>query len=236
MGWLLSIEVKHIDPYQVLQIPRAASAADIKAAYRQLVKQHHPDAGGDPKRIVAINVAYEILGDPAARKAYDGTVAPGVPFDRDATTPPRSRQHAWRTGGAGVAQQEQLLLWLRLVFDPVCRQMGKVINPFHSQLRALAANPYDDQLMEAFCCYIKASQRRLDVMDVAYRSCSAPRLAKGMSIGLFQCFNQLREAIDQLDLYTKGYVDDCLRDGQEMLRQAKRMRMNLQQERRQIGL
>ena len=33
------------DPYQVLGVSSNASSAEIKAAYRQLVKRHHPDAG-----------------------------------------------------------------------------------------------------------------------------------------------------------------------------------------------
>ena len=51
------------DPYRVLGLTAAASGAEIKAAYRALVKQHHPDAGGDQERIIALNAAWELLRD-----------------------------------------------------------------------------------------------------------------------------------------------------------------------------
>lgn len=45
-----------------LQIATAApSAFEIKQQYRKLVKHHHPDAGGDPKRFIEIRQAYEAL-------------------------------------------------------------------------------------------------------------------------------------------------------------------------------
>jgi len=57
------------DPYRVLGLTAAASGAEIKAAYRALVKQHHPDAGGDEERIIALNAAWELLRDGERRRA-----------------------------------------------------------------------------------------------------------------------------------------------------------------------
>jgi DnaJ-class molecular chaperone len=63
------------DPYEVLGVPRGASAAAIKSAYRKLAKKHHPDSNkNDPKaagRFSEINSANEILGDEAKRKQFD---------------------------------------------------------------------------------------------------------------------------------------------------------------------
>ena len=63
------------DPYEVLGVPRGASAAAIKSAYRKLAKKHHPDANkNDPKaaaRFSELNSANEIIGDEEKRKAFD---------------------------------------------------------------------------------------------------------------------------------------------------------------------
>ena len=56
------------DPYAVLGVSPGATAEEIKAAYRSLVKRHHPDAGGDAQRILALNAAWEVLGDGERRR------------------------------------------------------------------------------------------------------------------------------------------------------------------------
>jgi molecular chaperone DnaJ len=63
------------DYYAVLGVPKNASQAEIKKAYRKLAQQHHPDANaGDPKaeeRFKEISAAYDVLGDDDKRTAYD---------------------------------------------------------------------------------------------------------------------------------------------------------------------
>ena len=49
------------DPYQILKVNPNSKLEDIKKAYRDLVKIHHPDKGGDAKVILEINAAWEIL-------------------------------------------------------------------------------------------------------------------------------------------------------------------------------
>jgi DnaJ-class molecular chaperone len=63
------------DYYAVLGVPRAASAADIKKAFRKLAREHHPDKKPGDKfaeqRFKDINEANEVLSDPDKRAKYD---------------------------------------------------------------------------------------------------------------------------------------------------------------------
>lgn len=59
------------DYYSILGIDRSASPEDIKQAYRKLASKYHPDRGGDTKKFQDIQAAYDTLGDPAKKAAYD---------------------------------------------------------------------------------------------------------------------------------------------------------------------
>lgn len=59
------------DFYDVLGVAKTATQAEIKKAYRSLVKTHHPDKGGDETAFKEIAEAYEVLSDEKKRKDYD---------------------------------------------------------------------------------------------------------------------------------------------------------------------
>lgn len=62
------------DYYAVLQVSPEAGQEEVEAAYRRLASEYHPDTAGEPgagERMAELNEAFEVLGDPAKRAAYD---------------------------------------------------------------------------------------------------------------------------------------------------------------------
>src|SRR4051812_39280852 len=61
--------------YEILGLNRGAADPEIKAAFRRLAKECHPDSnngdGGAEQRFKELNEAYEALKDPQRRAAYD---------------------------------------------------------------------------------------------------------------------------------------------------------------------
>lgn len=75
--------------YVVLGASKDASQVEIERLYKRLAKRHHPDRGGSAEKMKAVNEAYRVLGNEAARRAYD-TQRPRHPQSFDADVPPFS--------------------------------------------------------------------------------------------------------------------------------------------------
>jgi molecular chaperone DnaJ len=60
--------------YKTLGVDKNATKDDIKKAYRELAKKHHPDKGGDEEKFKEITTAYDTLIDDKKRQQYDNPI------------------------------------------------------------------------------------------------------------------------------------------------------------------
>ena len=217
--------------YDTLHIHPGASQAEIKQAYRRLAKLFHPDSNRekvDREQIIQINAAYEVLGDAQSRQDYDQQLRGGKASRRYRSQADLRRERQQRTAAAqnqyrasrqtGRDADEQLEQWLQQVYQPVNRLLGRILFSLEQQIEMLAADPFDDELLEEFQAYLEDCRHWLRQAQLAFRSMPNPPNLAGAAAHLYYCLNQVGDGLDELDFFPLNYDEHYLHVGQEMFR------------------
>jgi curved DNA-binding protein CbpA len=149
------------DYYHLLELSRGALLGDIKAAYRRLAAQVHPDklASMGPEaqaaataRMIELNEAIAVLSDPVRRAEYDKTLRRNL-VPRTAPASPRP----------GTPQREEAAV------APESQAIAEVLSPLRSKLADLPLN-WSELSLADWEWAMEASNARRSVL-VAYRHC-----------------------------------------------------------------
>lgn len=218
--------------YKVLGLKENATQNEIKSSYRRLVKQHHPDAGGEKDRFLAIQDAWETLNDPFKKEQYDKNL-----FSLQQSS--NFRDQNWEDNintkkYSSKVKDNEVKNWIKNIYSPINRFISQIIKPLSQEIKELSADPYDEELMDNFCKYIALSQKKIEKVDKLYKSISVPRSISSLGLDLYHCFSQVKDALSELDKYTQGYVDDYLFDGKEMMKEAKRIQSKMAYDKKSI--
>ena len=205
------------DPYQILKVHPNAKLEEIKKAYRNLVKIHHPDKGGDSTVMLEVNSAWEIL----KKKHKDFNV-------NTVNNSPAYNQHEYKREANNYSESEEIKKWFQNIYLPIDKLLGQIINPLGSKIRDLSADPYDQILMDSFCLYLEKSKNKITKINKIYTSFASPTIIRDFSLDLYHCLSHVEDGINELERYTMGYVDNYLYDGKAMIALAKKKRKLLQ--------
>lgn len=102
-------------PYDILGVPASASQDELRRAYRLKLRETHPDTGGAAAHFHAVQHAWELVGTPEARAAYDRGGARVIDGERTTWAPaappkrPDSRPQARAYGHPGGWYRERYL-------------------------------------------------------------------------------------------------------------------------------
>ncbi|MBW4461717.1 MAG: DnaJ domain-containing protein [Nodosilinea sp. WJT8-NPBG4] len=219
--------------YQTLDVHESATQAEIKRAYRRLAKQYHPDSKSDQAshdRIARINIAYEVIGDPLRRTIYDqqrqGFVA-ADPVESAANRTKRTAdmQAVYRYAREATQSSEAREdAWLKLVYGPVDRLLGKIMSPLKTEIRKLSADPFDDELMEGFMVYLEQGRTWLEQAQSKFNSMANPASMAGVAADIYHCLGLLEDGLDELDRFTMSYEESYIHTGTELFRRVKQLR------------
>ncbi len=222
--------------YQLLEVPSNATSAEIKQSFRRLAKIYHPDRHTNStqqtqflKKFQIISAAYEVLSDDHQRRVYDQTLRYGPASSQSGSQARADRTEAAQQQYRKARQQdpkreETLEEWLKRVYTPINKILSTIIKPIRTQIKALSADPFDDDLMDDFNTYIEESQDALEKAQTLLKKMPNPPIAAAVSANLYYCVSQLGDALNELEMFTQNYNETYLHDGIEMFRIAEGLR------------
>ncbi|MCS6959768.1 MAG: DnaJ domain-containing protein [Pseudanabaenaceae cyanobacterium SKYGB_i_bin29] len=211
--------------YTILQVHHTAPQNEIKRAYRQLVKQYHPDLNhglDNHEKIAQINVAYETLSNPKSRASYDISI--GVSSQNNTNVSQRGLKTRGKT------EDERVQEWITKVYEPICQFLGKTLPQLQDQIDALADDPFDDQLMSVFLDYLATCRSGYSQAQRLFRQFPNPSCKAAVAEYLFHCLNQLGDGIEELYYFTNNLDDRHLHTGIELWRIAEEMYQSAKEE------
>ena len=221
-----------INLYDELGLKKNATQDEIKSAYRRLVKQHHPDAGGEKERFLSIQDAWETLNDPFKKEQYDKKLFSSQQSSNLNNENWHEKFYTKKYNSTVI--DSEVKTWINNIYNPANRLINQIIKPLRQEIKDLSADPYDDELMAKFCSYIYLSQQKIEKVDKLYKSMSVPNSISSLGLNLYHCFSQVKDALSELDKYTQGYVDNYLFDGKEMMEEANRIRLKMTYDKKSI--
>jgi molecular chaperone DnaJ len=219
--------------YETLKIKNNASQAEIKQAYRRLVKLFHPDSKQETanhEEIIRINAAYEILSDPHSRLQYDEQIrkhSKKSHINRQQRTASAQKQYK-RKKQSGKDADEKVERWLILVYYPVNRLLCRILNSLEYQIDELAADPFDDELIDQFQSYLQTCRDDFKKAQTTLRSLPNPPSLARAAAHLYYSLNQVGDGLEELGYFPLNYDDRYLHTGQEMFRIAARLHCEAQ--------
>ncbi|MEI1373633.1 DnaJ domain-containing protein [Nostoc sp. UHCC 0926] len=218
------VNSKHVsNHYETLKISPSASQADIKQAYRRLVKLFHPDSNqetADHEQIIRINAAYEVLGDNQNRRNYDQQLqddSQKLNSDRLQRTASAQKHYQTRRK-TGRDVDEQVEEWLRQVYQPVNRLLCTILYSLEEQMDQLAADPFDDELLDEFQEYLKTCRDDLKQAQITFRSLPNPPSLARTAAHLYYTLDQVADGLEELGYFPLNYDERYLHTGQELFR------------------
>ncbi len=116
------------DPYEVLGLAKTASAAEIKKAYRKIVRISHPDLNPDDagaqQRFIEATAAHDLLKDPVLRARYDKGEIDASGAERQ-NERPFYRDYAQQTGNPYRSSRGAAEFDASDLFEEILRQRGR---------------------------------------------------------------------------------------------------------------